>query len=280
VADQFMHLCGDHVATLKPFFPVPWLSAGTLMAAVMGMLIVGAACTLLLRPPQENRAARTGLFFLLGWMLVPGFLLYIYSVAWYPSFNFRYVLYSSLPVFILAGAAVSMVKNRWCQAVVAVLLLALYSINLGHYPHPWRMDWKSVARDLQQDAGINDPILVYGGSHRAPLLYASGFQPDRVGMIMNQRGLVAKCAELAAQGETVWLVVRTDAPDTVGWPSYEELFNRHSLEFTVKTFGEIQPVLKLFRVCSRESAGQGRRPSRSHLGAPVPEERTLGRNGQ
>ncbi len=247
----FMHLCGDRAQSLKPFLSASGLSAADMMALFIGVLIVGAAGSVLWNRPAEDRAAaRTNLLFLVAWMTVPALLLYIYSVAWYPSFGFRYVYHSAVPVAVLAGAAVSMVRIRWLQAVIAVTLLSIYSVNLGHYPHPWRMNWKSVARDLQQNAGADDPVLVYWKSQQAPLLYASGFQPDRVGIIRDQHGLVAKCAELAAQGRTVWLVVRPDALDAVGWPRYEELFKRCSLTYETKTFGSYQPVLQRFRVSS------------------------------
>ena len=265
-AMQFIHLCGDNASGLKPRLPVPWLSVGVLMGSVIGVLVVGAVCRVLLRSPLERQTSREDIFFLLAWMLIPALLLYAYSAAWYPSFNVRYAFYSSIPIFVLVGAAISMVRNRRLQAIVAALLLALYAINLSQYPHPWRMDWKSVAWELQQNADPKDPILVYWKSHRAPLLYASGFQSDRIGIVKDQRGLVAKSAELAAQGKTVWVVVRTDAADTVGWPPYEDLFNKYGLDYAKKCFGNVRPVLQLFRVRSPVwvAAGPSASPGTAH----------------
>ena len=49
---------------------------------------------------------------LLLWLIVPVVIVYVASMVWHPCFRYRYMLYSSLPVCILAGAAMSKDEPR------------------------------------------------------------------------------------------------------------------------------------------------------------------------
>ena len=248
LVNSFMRLCGDRPFGFDPRYIIPGVSFGMAMALTMGFLSAWAVLRLALSASPRRGERRAHLLFLVVWMVLPAVILYSYSLLLYPSFFFRYIYFSSVPIFLLAGAALSMMRNRPMRAAVLAGLIALYGTALSQYPHPWRMQWNTAAGEIRKYGGPNDRIAVYGESSRAPLAYACGLGQERVELIPNKRGLVSRCAELAAAGHTVWMVVLQNAPGKAGWLPNGQTLDESGLKYARRSFTVNRSTLRLFRV--------------------------------
>lgn len=131
--------------------------------------------------PGDRRTAPLAL--LLLWLLVPIAILLAASFLWRPCFVYRYILFSSLPLYLLAGAAfASLPGTRW-KIVAAVLILGIYAHQLSALcVGPFRPDWRSVGRYIESNACPEDRIIVFQDLNLIALKFNSNLPEQRLSL--------------------------------------------------------------------------------------------------
>jgi len=129
--------------------------------------------------PGDCRYAPMAL--LLAWLLVPIAILLIASFLWRPCFVYRYILFSSLPLYLLAGAAFSSLPTTRWKVVTAVLVLGILAHQLSALcVGPFRPDWRSAGRYLESNARPEDRIIVFQDLNLIALDFNSNLSKERL----------------------------------------------------------------------------------------------------
>lgn len=101
--------------------------------------------------PRRETAA-----LLLLWLIFPPALVFIVSHVWKPMFVVRYVLFASIPLYILL-AQVLVARPKW--VVGAAFALLLTHDALFYFPGPTRVPFDRLAATIQREA--TGPPIVY-----------------------------------------------------------------------------------------------------------------------
>lgn len=102
-----------------------------------------------------------GLMLAVG-LLPLGFML-VASLVWRPCVLPRYTSYSSMALYVVAGAAVSAITMAQWRNLIAGLLAIVYAYQLSFtLPVSTRTDWIGVARYIGPQAQEDDLVLVKG----------------------------------------------------------------------------------------------------------------------
>lgn len=117
---------------------------------------------------RKKPGARQGAYFflLVLWLLLPPMLAVILSYVNRPCFVERYLLYSSLPLYILVGAGFARLRTTHWQTIIAVSLAVLYGYFAVGLKRPLRGDWRAAAAFIQgrQEEGIRNYVVVFSPS--------------------------------------------------------------------------------------------------------------------
>ncbi|HNR30166.1 MAG TPA: glycosyltransferase family 39 protein [Candidatus Hydrogenedentes bacterium] len=158
---------------------------------------------------ETEGSSRETRCFLWTWLVVPPAALFLLSALLYACHSSRYVLYSSLPFFVLAGGTVTLVPRRALQGLLIAALLFMQGLAHHAYPRPWRPDIASAAAFLaEQDVSPATPVVVHIMAD-VPSMRFNG--PPR----MEELALTGENAiegvpahfDIAESGETRWLVL-------------------------------------------------------------------------
>lgn len=154
----------------------------------------------LARPPRGQDQApfeaaartRTAGFLLLGWLVLPTGLIYLFLLQRGTFFAVRYILYA-LPAYLILVAAgldalVPRSGGRWSRASGliggALLLLALGSLLRAeaaelqaHYAAGSREDWRAVGRLLEENARPEDAVIAVNAEPAINWYYPAASAP-------------------------------------------------------------------------------------------------------
>jgi hypothetical protein len=120
------------------------------------------------------------ILFLLSWLIVPPFTLFFLTYTVRPCFIERYTLYSSFPMYILAGASIACLpRPKWQYGALGVLLLVMLG-NLMDLTRPMRPDWKSAEPVLWQLAERDATLFTPPGNFQPTLAYYGGFDESNI----------------------------------------------------------------------------------------------------
>ncbi|HQL94730.1 MAG TPA: glycosyltransferase family 39 protein [Candidatus Hydrogenedentes bacterium] len=101
---------------------------------------------------------------LLACALLPGIALALVSHGWRPMYYQRYLLPSTLPLYLLAGGALSVLVKPRGLRIAALALLAMAGLQQLSLTLPcvMRTPWAQAARKLVQESRPGDQVLVGG----------------------------------------------------------------------------------------------------------------------
>jgi uncharacterized membrane protein len=151
---------------------------------------------------------RSRLVLLLMWLVIPPAVLCVVSYAARPCFMYRYVLYSSLPVYMLSSMAVTSMRSLRMRRTVAVVVALLYAYQLSALAAgPFRPDWQSVSRYLETNASPDDSILVFQDINLIALEFNSTLPKNHMRHIPVWSELCGPVMAAHTAGRDVWFVV-------------------------------------------------------------------------
>lgn len=215
---------------------------------------------------MARRRAEWATAFLLWW-LVPGITLFVASHLWRPCMTPRYFVHSSLALYLLAGAAVSMMPGRLLKGAAVAGLITLYGYQVSVFvPPPQRTDYLSAAAHLHEDAAPDEVILVHNWLWMRVFGYTLGPVPNVVSyggfnhLYSDHPALFHELAELAAfataqhrerqpegQPGRAWLVVETSYFGRGPARFLEEKLERRGLVYEMAEFRGLSHVM-VYRV--------------------------------
>ena len=164
--------------------------------------------------------------FTLCWLILPPFALFFLTYTVKPCFVERYTLYSSFPLYILAGAAVARLRpSVWRFGVLAALLLVMMG-NLVDLARPMRPDWRSAGPMLQQLAQRDATVFSPPGNFQPTIAYYGGFDESRIEM--SEDFIDAAVARFGA-GEPA-AIAFFEVPDLYEAQEVERRLERHGIE--------------------------------------------------
>jgi len=233
------------------------VSLDTVLTALVGLILAWFVLNTL-RGPAGDRAEplgqapwprREALGLLLCWFAIPVVLLFVLAHVWRPCFIYRYILFSSLPIYVLlAGALVSMRPGKTRIGLAAVLLVIIAHQLTGVFAGPFRPDWQSASRYLEANVEPADHIVLPGIDLEA-LVYNSSIPRERMDFVPVWSEVISRVQEAHADGCDAWYAVWL-------WASPEKVENDlrlRGLRFTARDFGG-WPNLRVYHI---------RRPGRS-----------------
>jgi uncharacterized membrane protein len=217
------------------------------LATLLLLLILWFAWKRLVSPPFKGGLAcsdRSRLVLLLMWLVIPPAVLCVVSYVARPCFMYRYILYSSLPVYMLAGAAVTSMRSLRTRITVAVVVALLYAYQLSALAAgPFRPDWQSVSRYLETNASPDDSILVFQDINLIALEFNSTLPKSQMRHIPVWSELCGPVMAAHTTGRDVWFVVwMWSDPGKL-----EACFLSNNLEFTHRDFAG-WPNLRVYYV--------------------------------
>ncbi|HPC15498.1 MAG TPA: glycosyltransferase family 39 protein [Candidatus Hydrogenedentes bacterium] len=183
-------------------------------------------------------------YLILLWLAVPTMGLFAVSWLWRPCFVPRYVLYASLPVYLLLGAAVDAIPRRWAKRAVLSALLLLY----GHQASavavgPFRPDWRSACRYVEAQAGPEDTFIAFQDLNLWAMAYHSRWPRERLDCALVWSEIPAHVRKAHDRGGTAWVAVWLWADPS----RIEARFRENGWLFTDTDF-KGWPRLRIYRV--------------------------------
>ena len=217
-----------------------------LLVAAFGVWTIHAA----IRAKDRGRAEAFTLLAL--WLMLPPVLLFALSRACRPCFIYRYVLYSSLPLYILAGAAISTMRGRGARALLVCVLVCLYGYQLSALAvGPFRPDWRSVGRYVNQHCEPEDLILVYQGINTLALEFNADLPQEHVQTVEVWSGLCEPVLNAHREGRGVWLLVWLWADPG----NFEACFEANGLAYTARDFAS-WPHVRVYHIAAAGAAAR------------------------
>jgi len=148
---------------------------------------------------------REGTWLLLIWLIVPAAGLLAASYVWRPCFVYRYILYSSIPLYLLLGAALG--AARWGRLVGLVLAgvwgFQLLAVGCG----PFRPDWRSAGAYLESQMGPRDTVVALQSINHAAIRYNSSVPESRVRCVDVWSDVRPAVQQAHLEGGDAWVVV-------------------------------------------------------------------------
>lgn len=161
-----------------------------------------------------------GYLLVLAYFAFPPVLLAILSYAWRPIFESRFMIYCSVGLYLLVGAAIGHLSRRPLRIGATVVLVAAYAYMVSLVvPNPTRLNWIGASDYVWNNASSSDLMLVGGqGSAYFNMAILAKNKPDSHFPIMPAHTLQAVCDKTVCfltegtamhPGETlnVWFII-------------------------------------------------------------------------
>ena len=220
------------------------VSLDIVLAAILLLLITGFAIRSWTSFPRKRESSGPHLALLLLWLVLPPAILLVASYIWRPCFVYRYVLFSALPVYLLAGAALAGIDRAWLRRVLLAAIVALYAHQLSALAiGPFRPDWQSVSRYLESNTAPRDEVLVFQDINQIALEFNARLPREQMQAIPVWSELCGPVLRAHGEGRAVWFVVWLWSDPA----NLEACFAANKLNFDYKDFAG-WPNLRVYRV--------------------------------
>ena len=169
----------DFVRTLPFGIPVHYI-LGTLFMLAGAIFVFYCARQWRQRRETAQGYTFTSAVFLLVWLFVPPATLFVAARLVRPVFVERYVLFSSLALFLILGGAVASLPRKGLQYTAFLLLALVYAGNLVDYPRPLRHDFKSMGAVLRDEFAPGEHLHTCIDFPEPPIGYYAGVLPESI----------------------------------------------------------------------------------------------------
>jgi len=223
------------------------------LLALALFVLVGWYClrTFMRRDSSTEEKSRTYVLLLLLCVCIPPAVLAAATTWFRTAFQYRYLLYCTVPLYILAATAMVHLPRRSvrrfvCSCIVCLSLYQLSAVAVG----PLRPDWRGAGDYLTGRLGTND-LLVVGERHAALALAYNSHIPLRDIAVVNAWPAISPLVLTAcARGATAWVVLLMhSSPEHV-----ETSFSENGLEYTFQDFPG-WPNIRVYAVHARTQPG-------------------------
>lgn len=167
------------------------------------------------------------------WILVPILIPYTLSKVFVPIYSPKYTIAASLGFMMLTARGISQIRNKYLKGIFLLWIILLSSMSLWsyYYTDPVSEPWREVAAYVDENALINDDVIV------KPAYATDSF--ERYTQRQDLR-IVTQESEIPLDIKRVWLVVRYNNHNESA--SDESAFLKENI-VTKKTFGDITVYL-------------------------------------
>ena len=205
LANTAIQFAGGRFSNIDPaaYIAGGW-SADLILTALMALL-VGMLLALSLRS-RAGRARSAESWLLLTALILPPLLLFTLGKVWRPCFFTRYVIYSALPLYGLAGMAMASLPSGLFRRGVAVLLVVLFAWQNLALPRPFRADYGAVARAVATDPAPEKAVLALKPFNYDAVAYALRDSGVTVELLLGLKEIAGITRARAAEGKSVWVV--------------------------------------------------------------------------
>jgi hypothetical protein len=165
--------------------PATHLPTGVSLDWALAALVYGVVAWFVAARMRDFRRTRNGrdlapTIALLTGLIVPLGVLGVASYVWRPCFVYRYVLYSSLALYILFGAAVNALESRRWRVGVLIVFMTLSFHQLSAIAvGPLRPDWRGAGEYLAARVSPDDEIIVFQCFNRTALEFDATLPPGK-----------------------------------------------------------------------------------------------------
>lgn len=175
-----------------------------------------------LRPRLQGvlRAGQTPPWFLAGYLFIPVFLIYLASLVT-PLYHVRYVFTYSPPFYLLVGAGIAWLWQRWRPvawlSLAAIVVFSATSLHAYHTdPHYASDDHRAASSFLAERWRPGDVVLVNAGyAYTALMTYWDGDSIAWQGRLV-ENGL-SSWEESVGHGPVVVQTGTVDGDSSLGW---------------------------------------------------------------
>lgn len=181
-----------------------------LFAGLIGWFVVKTLLERRDKDRESDGASTTPevLGLLLCWLAIPIAVLFIASFIWRPCFVYRYILFSSLPLYILLGGAVSSIRGTRAKALIIAALILLFAHQASGIAHgPFRPDWQRLSRHLETHVTPDDTVVAFQEISLYALNFNSGLPENQVRLARVWSDVCPAVLEAHARGGDAWITV-------------------------------------------------------------------------
>jgi hypothetical protein len=237
----------------RHYNPAPDLPGGISLDAVLAVY-AGFLALLLFYKAFAKRRAHTeaatkpdtlGYVMLLAfWLFIPPLMLFALSHSWHRCFQFRYIVYASLPLHLLAGGGIDALSTRArVRAGFAVLAILLGYQALALRSGPLRVDYAGAARHIEERWTPGDQVVAFKSTTDAAFRFNSTVPDDSVVTTESFGDMVVMTENACREGGAAWvLMFMWEYPE---W--FEDRVDKAGLVYEMKRFGR-HPHLIMYRV--------------------------------
>lgn len=178
----------------------------------MGLTVFLGLVALLIYQGEHRFRARI----YLAWWWLPILTAFAFSSLAFSVYQTKYLIFASIPLYILAAEGISRLEHRWLKAAALILMLASNIQPLvAYYRSPKIEEWRGLAEHLKDKAGKNDLILVYEENDYDDMTRPLDYYLRDTSRVRAIDG-VADVKSTRADGRNLWLVVtHVGQPDSV-----------------------------------------------------------------
>lgn len=210
LANTVLQLAGGRFSNMDP---APYIAFGASLDVVIAGLVLALVALATFRAlwPWHVASTTSGATrrdTALLWIAFAGPILGLFALTWLwrPCFFSRYVVYTALPLFVLAGIGMAGVKRAGIRhALAAAVLLAFAWQNLA-LPRPFRADYGGLARAVEADSAPRKTVLALKPFNHDAAVYALRDQNVPVELLHGFKETVGIAKARAAAGDSVWVV--------------------------------------------------------------------------
>ena len=174
-------------------------------------LLVALLCgTALIQTLQRStggtRDSRSDALLLLLWLFVPVLLLFVLGRLWRPCFFTRYLVYSAIPVPLLAAIGLAAIRSVILRRLAAAVLVGMLLWQNLALPRPFRADYGAVSRAVESDGAGEKVVLALKPFNHRAVAYALRGQDVTVELLYGLKEVIGVAQTRAEAGESVWAV--------------------------------------------------------------------------
>ncbi|MCP4641200.1 MAG: hypothetical protein GY851_12235 [bacterium] len=157
---------------------------------------------------DDARKVGVNLGMVLAWLVVPSVILLALTFTWRPSFLPRYVLHSTMALYLLMGAAVASMKRAGVRWAVALVLIGSYAYDMAAFGLPRRPDMgTAMALVIQEAKPETTKVLVHPSGYQGPARFYTDLPEDGIKTCKDWRNMPDRAKKLAQNGKDCWLIV-------------------------------------------------------------------------
>ena len=237
-----------------PYLPIP-ISLEPLL--LLGFLISLFFLLYTARKRQpENTSPQSPcrpLMILLTWLIIPMSLLFLLSITWKPVFLYRYLLYSSFPIYLIIGGAWGSVQCNKRKATLLLFLVMIFAYqNTVRIEHTFRPDYQATLNHMMTTPSNNPDIdgihvlVLKQKLNGPPLSYLNEWETIDAHFAPGQRHLHDMTLQLLQEHQELWVLMwRWDRME-----EYENLLISNQITMTKSPMGGM-PIMYLYLLKKR-----------------------------